>query len=130
MLEKWLLEAFADSTFNSNAYPPLVMPGKPQHIHLINNAVPYSPIPIPHHCKSDIQEALKRDVTLGILEKVPVGDPVEWCAKMVAIKKKGGSPRITVGLQQLNKQCLRETHPSAYPFHLVSTAPLHSYKTV
>ena len=49
---------------------------------------------------------------------------------MVTVKKKDGSPRITVDFQQLNKNCQRETHPNAYPFNLVSSIPLHTYKTV
>lgn len=132
-LEKWLLEAFSNSTFNVNAYPLPVMLGKPQHIHIQEDAVPYavhSPIPIPHHWKDAVENIIQRDVKLGILEKVPVGDPVEWCTRMVTVKKKDGTPRITVDFQELNKQCLRETHPNSYPFHLVSTVPLYSYKTV
>ena len=69
-------------------------------------------------------------VELGILEKVPVGEPVEWCSRMVTVKKKDGSPRITVDYQQLNKVCSRETHPTDYPLDIVSSIPVHSYKTI
>ena len=75
------------------------MLGKPQHIHIQEDAVPYavhSPIPIPHHWKDAVENIIQRDVKLRILEKVPVGDPVEWCTRMVTVKKKDGTPRITL----------------------------------
>ena len=109
------------------------MPGKPQHIHLKDNAIPYaihSPIPVPCHWRGEVEKLLQMDVDYGILENISVGEPVEWCTRMVTVKKKDGSPRITVDLQQLNKNCQRETHPNAYPFNLVSSIPLHTYKTV
>ena len=73
---------------------------------------------------------LDRDVELGIIEKVPVGEAVEWCSRMVTVRKKDGSPRITVDYQPLNKQCLRETYPNPQPFDIVSSIPLHTYRTV
>ena len=97
-------------------------------IHIQEDAVPYavhSPIPIPHHWRDDVEKIIQRDVKLGILEKVLVGDPVEWCSRMVTVKKRDGTPHITVDFQQLNKQCLRETHPNSYPFHLVQSHYIH-----
>ena len=73
---------------------------------------------------------LKQLGILGILEKVPVGEPVEWCTKMMVVKKKDCSPRITADYQQLNNRCLRETHPNEYPLNIVSNIPIHSYKIV
>ena len=57
-------------------------------------------------------------------------EPVGWCTRMVVVKKKDGSPRITADYQQLNKSCLRETHPNEYPLSIVSNIPIHAYKTV
>ena len=98
-LENWLLETFSDTIFNTKQNPLPLMSGIPQHIHLADNAVPYaihSPIPIPHHWREDVRNILQLDVDRHILEKVPVGEPVEWCTRMVTVKKKDGSPRITV----------------------------------
>lgn len=122
LLEKWLLETYKD-VFNTERHPLAVMSGKPQHIHIQENAAPtaiHSPIPIPVHWKEDVKRLIDEYV----------GEPVEWCSIMVTVKKKDGSPRITVDYQQLNKVCSRETHPTDYPLDLVSSIPVHSYKTI
>ena len=66
------------------------MTGKYHHIHVQENAIPltiHSPIPLPVHWKEDVKNILDKDVKLGILEKVPVGEPVQWCTRMVTIRK-------------------------------------------
>ena len=96
-LEEWLLKPFANNTFNVDAHQ-LPGTGNPQHIHIQEDDVPYavhSTIPTPHHWREDVEKILQRDVKVGILENVPVGDPVEWCSRIVAVKKKDRTPRIT-----------------------------------
>ena len=54
----------------------------PAHIHLKPDDIPYvtnTPISIPYHWKQEIKESLNADVEKGIMEPVPVGEPVEWC---------------------------------------------------
>ena len=45
-------------------------------------------------------------------------------------QKEGWYPRRTVDYQNLNAQCLRETHPCESPFHLASRVPPTTKKTV
>ena len=66
----------------------------------------------------------------GIIEPVPIGEPVEWCAQMVVIPKKDGRPRRTVDLQKLNAQCARETHHCQSSFQLACQVPPQTKKTV
>ena len=132
-LELWLLDTFSETTFNISAEPLPQMSGKPQSFHITENAIPYSansPIPIPHHWKEKVKQQLDKDVELGILHKAPLGEPTEWCMKMVTVPKKDGSPRRTIDFQPINKFCKREVHHTPCPFDIVSNLPPKCYKTV
>ena len=48
----------------------------------------HSPIPVPIHWQDDVKAELDRDVRLGVLEPVPIGEPVTWCHRMVICAKK------------------------------------------
>ena len=77
------------------------------------NATPtacHKAIPVPIHWRDQVKAALDRDVRLGVIEPVPVGEPVTWCHRMVVTAKKNGTPRRTVNLQALNRHAKRETH--------------------
>ena len=122
-MKDWLLEQYASSTFNTCPHQQLPsMSGPPVEIHLKDNAVPvarHKAIPIPVHWQD-----LLRDKALGVVERVPMGEPVEWCNRMVVTRKHDGSPRWTVDLSSLNKWCKRHTipsHPSTLPdeFHAI-----------
>ena len=67
---------------------------------------------------------------MGIFEKVPHGEPTEWCYRMVITRKYVGSPCRTVDLSPLNKFCKRETHAFEAPFHLARRVPRNTWKTV
>ena len=86
--------------------------------------------PIPLHWQEKVREDLLRDETLGILEKVPHGEPTTWCHRMVITRKHDGTPRRTVDLSPLNKFCKRETFASEAPFHLARRVPRNTWKTV
>ena len=132
LLEKYLLEKFSKSAFNKSSPFP-AMTTKPAHIHLRPDSKPYAhhvPIPIPYHWKTEVKASIDKDVTNQIIEPVPIGEPVEWCSKMIVIPKKDGRPRRTVDLQQLNSQCQRETHHCQSPFQLACQVPVNSKKTV
>ena len=106
---------------------------KPVHIHLKENAKPHAihtPIPVPIHWREEVKSSLDKDVENGVLEKVPVGEAVEWCSLMVVVAKKDGRPRRTVDLQELNSQCSRETHHCMSPFKLACQIPKGKLKTV
>ena len=67
---------------------------------------------------------------LGVIEPVPVGDPVTYCHRMVICAKKDGKPRRTVDMQSLNANATRETHHNQSPFHQARSVPAGMKKTV
>ena len=89
-----------------------------------------TPIPVPLHWQSDVQTGLDHGVSLGVLEPVPVGEPVTWCHRMVICAKKNGKPRQTVDFQALNLHAKRETHHTHSPFHQASSIPGGTKTTV
>ena len=133
-LEKYLLEYYKSSTFNTCEHQPLpMMSGPPMRIMIDPNTTPFAthkPIPIPIHWQDEIYADLKRDVDLKVIEPVPIGTPTTWCHKMVVVAKKSGKPRRTVDLQPLNKHAIRETHHTESPFHLARAVPPNTLKTV
>ena len=132
-LKQWLITHFKYSVFNTNRIPFPAMTGENHHIHLKEGATPFavhSPTPIPCHWRDQVKATLDRMVENGIITPVNVGEPVDWCTRMVSVAKKDGTPRITVDFQELNKNVKRETHYTPYPFNTISTIPIHSYKTV
>ena len=85
----------------------------------------HTPIPVPPQWRADVKVGLDRDVLLGVIEPVPVGEPVTWCHRMVVCAKKDGKPRRTVDFQPLNKHATRETHHTQPPFHQARSVPQH-----
>ena len=85
---------------------------------------------MPLHWQAEVKEALYRDEQLGVIEPVPVGDPVTWCHRMVVVSKKTGKPRRCVDLQPLNRHAARETHHTRSPFHQARSVPGNTHKTV
>ena len=97
------------------------------------DAVPvahHTPVPIPLHWQEEVKAGLDQDVALGIIEPVPVGDPVSWCHPMVICAKKNGQPRRTIDFQALNLHATRETHHTQSPFHQARSVPSDMKKTV
>ena len=131
-LEGYLRQQFASSTFNKEGAPLPEMNGPPHTIHLTADAVPHarhSPIPISKHWEAEVKAQLDEDERMGIIEKVPTGEPTVWCAQMVVVPKPNGKPRRTIDYQELKKYCVRETHHTRVPFDMVSSVPQHAYKT-
>ena len=81
------------------------------------------PIPVPIHWRDPVKAGLDQDVRLGVIEPVPVGEPVTWCHQMVICPKKNGEPRRTVDLQPLNVHATRETHHIPSSFHQARSVP-------
>ena len=90
----------------------------------------HSPIPVPLHWQDDVKAGLDRDVRLGVLEPVPIGEPVTWCHRMVICAKKNGKPRRTIDFQSLNTHATRETHHTQSPFHQACSVPHNKKETV
>ena len=130
----WLLERYSASTFNKCPHRPLpAMEGPPIKFHIDPEATPVArrkPAPVPLHWQEQVEEEINRDVSLGVLERVPHGEPTNWCFRMVVTRKHDGSPRRTVDLSPLNKFCQREAHASKSPFQLARSVPPDSHKTV
>ena len=121
-MEEWPLHRFASSTFNTCPHRPLpCMTGPPVEIHLEDGVIPravHTAAPVPIHWQEQVLSDLKRDEALGVTERIPYGEPVSWCHRMVVTRKHNGTPRRTVDLSPLNKHCKRETFPTESPFHL------------
>ena len=126
-MKTWLLERYASSTFNTCPHRPLHCMAKPPiEIHVRASAKPrafHTPASIPLHWQQQVHADLLRDETQEILEKVPHGEPTQWCHRMVIKRKHDGTPRRTVDLSPQNKFCRRETFASETPFKLARRVP-------
>ena len=121
-MKNWILEHYSKSTFNQCSHQPLplVQSAPPLKLLIDPDARPvavHKPVPIPLHWMKEVKEQLDRDVRLGVIEPVPVGEPVTWCSCMVVCPKKDGRPRRTVDLKALNKTAPRQTNATESPFH-------------
>ena len=120
-LKRFLLDHYKSSAFNTCEHQPLpLMDSPPMTLMIDPNAkpvAPHTPIPVPIHWRDPVKAGLDQDVRLGVIEPVPVGEPVTWCYQMVICLKKNGEPRRTVDLQPLNAHATRETHHTPSPFH-------------
>ena len=133
-LQEYILKHYAASTFNTCEHQVLpLMDGPPLRLMIDPTATPsvhHSPIPVPLHWQDAVKADLDRDVRLGVLEQVPIGNPVTWCHQMVICAKKNGTPRRTIDFQPLNAQATRETHHTQSPFHQARSVPPGKLKTV
>ena len=133
-MKAWLLDRYSASTFNTCPHRALhAMAGPPVEIHVDPSAKPvafHTPASIPLHWQDQVQKDLIRDEALGILERVPHGEPSIWCHRMVITRKHDGTPRRTVDLSPLNKFCKRETFATDSPFKLAHRIPCNTWKTV
>ena len=80
--------------------------------------------------QEEVKRQLDEDIGLGVLEKVPYGEPSIWCHRMVLVRKPDGSPRRTIDLSTLNRHCLRETHHVKPPFQQAREVPPNVWKSV
>ena len=133
-LRLFLLNYYKASTFNTCDHQPLpMMDGPPLRLMVDPNAKPvayHTPVPVPLHWQREVKERLDQDVQLGVLEQVPIGEPVTWCHRMVVCAKKNGKLRRTVDLQALNRHATRETHHTPSPFHQARAVSHGKKKTV
>jgi len=133
-MKAWLLDRYKSSTFNRCPHQLLPsMTGPPVEIHIKDDVKPiacHKATPIPLHWQKTVESDLYRDEALGVIERVPIGEPVDWCHRMVVTRKPDGNPRRTVDLSPLNKFCKRETHNSEAPFHVARRVPRNTWKTV
>ena len=120
-LQGYLLDYYKSSTFNTCEHQPLpLMSGPPLKLRIDPDAEPvahHSPIPVPVHWQDKVKADLDRDVHLGVIEPVPVGEPITWCHRMVVCSKKNGEPRRTVDLSASQCPCYSRdpSHPISVP---------------
>ena len=90
-MKTWLLERYASSTFNTCPHGALpCMEGPPVEIHIDPSATPkayHTAATIPLHWQDRVHDDLLRDETLSVIERVPYGEPVTWCHRMVITRK-------------------------------------------
>ena len=133
-LQQYLLDYYKSSTFNTCEHQTLpLMEGPPMKLMINADAKPvahHTPVPVPLHWRDDVKAGLDQDVRLGVIEPVPIGEPVTWCHRMVVCAKKSGKPRRTVDFQPLNVHATRETHHTLSPFHQARSVPHGKIKTV
>ena len=133
-MREWLLQTFSGSTFNTCPHQDLpCMLGAEIQIHIEKGVHPkacHTPVHIPIHWQEQVHADLLRDEALGVIERVPYGEPVDWCHRMVISRKHDGSPRRTVDLSPLNRYCKRETYSSESPFQITRRVPGNTWKTV
>ena len=114
-LKEFLLDYYMSSTFNTCEHQPLpMMEGPPLKLMVDPLATPvahHTSVPVPLHWQDTVKAGLDQDVKLGVIEPVPVGEPVTWCHRMVVCPKKNGKPRRTVDFQALNAHAIRGNPP-------------------
>ena len=120
-LQQWLLEYYKSSTFNTCEHQPLpLMDSVPMRLMVDPDAEPvafHTPVPVQLHWQNQVKTGLDQDVALGVIEPVPVGEPVTWCHCMVVCAQKNGKPQRTVEFQVLNVYDVQETHHTQSPVH-------------
>ena len=52
----------------------------------------HTPVKVQLNWSDQAKKDLDRDVSLGIIEPVPINTPTTWCARMVVVAKHDGSP--------------------------------------
>ena len=62
-----------------------------------------SPATVPLHWQDAVKQGLDRDEALGVIQKVPVNTPVQWCSRMLVASKTNGDPRRVIDFTPVNK---------------------------
>ena len=89
----------------------------------------HTPNQITLHWRDQVKAGLDRDKQLGVLERVSVNEPVEWCSRMIITPKHDGSPRRVVDYSPLNKHTPWQTHQTVSPWSIVSSIPAGKVKS-
>ncbi len=125
LLTQYLLDYYRSSTFNVCEHQNLpMMDGPPMRLLIDTQATPtahHSPIPVPLHWQDEVKADLDRDVRLGVLEPVPIGESVTWCHRMVICAKKNGKPRRTI---DFNPSMSTQPEKPTIPNHLTTKQDL------
>jgi hypothetical protein len=127
-IKLWIRNHYASLAFNccTNQRLPLVTSSPPWRLFVDPEATPVvvnSPGNTLLHLEKDVKEELHHDVSIGVLEKVPVNMPSTWCSRMVACVKKSGKARRTVDFKAVNRAAPRQTNAAEPPFMQAASIP-------
>ncbi|XP_061178429.1 uncharacterized protein LOC133187074 [Saccostrea echinata] len=135
-LRDFLLNHYRSSTFNTCEHQPLpLMRGPPMRLMVEPGATPvahHTPVPVPIHWQEEVKAGLDQDVQLGVIEPVPIGEPVTWCHRMVVCAKKNDQT-CTSRQEEIGRRCLewipqRSSPPRRPPPHNIPWGR-YRYKT-
>ena len=133
-MEDWIMNYYASSAFNQcNRQPWPKITGKPMKFHTKPDVKPYycrKPAVVPIHFREQVRNDLEADVKKGVLERVPAGESMEWCTRMVVQTKKNGTARRTVDLSYLSRHGLPEPHHTRSAPMIAKSVPAGKLKTV
>ena len=132
-LKKYILERYSSSAFNCCEMQalPLMKDSPPLFVDKLAKPVSiFTPSKVPVHWSASVKAGLDRDERLGVIERVPVNEPVSWTSRMVITAKANGDHRRTVDYQEVNKYAPRQTHHTESPWSIVSAIPGDKVKTV
>ena len=135
VLKKFILERYSASAFNicEQQILPLMDTAPPLRLYVDRQATPtaaMNPGTVPVHWASDVKAGLDRDEKLGVIEKVPVNVPVQWCSRMLIAPKSDGSPRHVIDFTSINKHAPRQLHHTRSPYVIAAAVPSNQVKTV
>ena len=102
------------------------MKGEPYHIELEDGAIPFnkgSSRTVPEPCMKKLEAELKLQLSMGLIEKVVLGEKCDWLHPIVVAPKKDGAIRLCVDLRMLNKSVRRPENPQRSPWEVVRTIP-------
>ena len=109
------------SVFQDAPFSP--MAGPPMHINLRSDAGPcqhYRTRIVPFQWRDVVEAQLSSMMSIGVIEKVPLGESLTLCHPMVVVPKKlSAMPRITVDLTKRNKYVSRLVYPLRVPSKIV-----------
>ena len=136
-MDQWLRERYKSSTMN------VVCPHTPisdvrgpylqmlvDHDRSVKPVNAFTPAKVPLHWEDEVLADIQKDEDMGVIEKVPYGEPTTWCHRMVVTGKGNGKPRRTVDLSTLNNFFSREVHPMKAPFELAKGIYPNAWSTV
>ena len=134
-LRQYILDRYASSAFNccENQPLPLMETAPPLRLFVDEQASPIAamtPSAIPIHWAEDVKAGLDRDERLGVIEKVPVNEPVRWCSRMLITPKTDGTPRRVIDFSPINRNAPRQLHHTKSPHTIAMGVPGNTVKTV
>ena len=101
-MKAWLLHRYRYSTLNQCSHQLLQGITGPELSLHVDESVPHKPVHtpsvIPIHIQEPVHNGLKNDCKKGVLEKVPFGEPSQYCHRMVVTTKAEGKSRRTIDM--------------------------------